>query len=155
VTAETGALVLLSGMRLPALVDGAGDRTSMRFLDMLPRRRYEPENRGRYRVRVFSPLGFYPRHSIALPNARLLVNDELVASSVYVEPRCSCCPMKAVTSPAVTRVRRSREDGPVAQPCRNDGGSRDDADSIRPEIAVVRLDKIISRARGSAFSPRT
>ena len=38
------------------------------------------------RVRVFSPLGFYPRHSIALPDARLLVNDELVVSSVHVEP---------------------------------------------------------------------
>jgi hypothetical protein len=53
---------------------------------MLPRRCYEPESKGRYRVRVFSPLGYYPRHSIALPNARLLVNDELIVSSVYVEP---------------------------------------------------------------------
>src|SRR5580704_9737143 len=40
----------------------------------------------RVRVRVFSPLGYYPQHSIALPNARLLVNDELIVSSVYVEP---------------------------------------------------------------------
>lgn len=40
----------------------------------------------RVRVRVFSPLGFYPRHSIVAPDARLLVNDELVVSSVYVEP---------------------------------------------------------------------
>jgi hypothetical protein len=47
---------------------------------------YEPPSKGRYRVRVFSPLGFYPRHSIALADARLLVNDELVVSSVYVEP---------------------------------------------------------------------
>jgi hypothetical protein len=40
----------------------------------------------RARVRLFSPLGLYPRHSIAVPDARLLVNDELVVSSVYVEP---------------------------------------------------------------------
>jgi hypothetical protein len=46
---------------------------------------YEPPSKGRYRVRVFSPLGFDPRHSIALPDARLLVNDELVVSSVYVD----------------------------------------------------------------------
>jgi len=53
---------------------------------MLPPPRYQPPSKGRYRVRVFSPLGSYPRHSIALPNARLLVNDELVVSSVHVEP---------------------------------------------------------------------
>ena len=49
--------------------------------------RYFPYPLGpRMRVRVFSPLGIYPRHSIAVPDARLLVNDELVVSSVYVEP---------------------------------------------------------------------
>lgn len=52
--------------------------------------RYNPYNPypliPRVRVRVFSPLGFYPRHSIAVPDARLLVNDELVVSCVYVEP---------------------------------------------------------------------
>ena len=38
------------------------------------------------RVRIFSPLGHYPRHSIAIPGARLLVSDELILSSVHVEP---------------------------------------------------------------------
>ncbi len=37
-------------------------------------------------VRIFSPLGHYPRHSIAIPGARLLVSDELIVSSVHVEP---------------------------------------------------------------------
>ncbi|MCO1381794.1 hypothetical protein [Burkholderia multivorans] len=38
------------------------------------------------RVRVFSPLGFYPKHSIAIPGARLLVRDDLIVSAVQVEP---------------------------------------------------------------------
>jgi hypothetical protein len=37
------------------------------------------------RVRIFSPLGDYPRHSIAIPGARLLVSDELIVSSVHVD----------------------------------------------------------------------
>jgi hypothetical protein len=74
----------LLAMRQPQCRHG-GDRDEA-VRAMLPRRRYEPESKGRYRVRVFSPLGYYPQHSIALPNARLLVNDELIVSSVYVEP---------------------------------------------------------------------
>ena len=38
------------------------------------------------RVRIISPLGHYSRHSIAIPGARLLVSDELIVSSVHVEP---------------------------------------------------------------------
>jgi hypothetical protein len=38
------------------------------------------------RVRIFSPLGHYPRHPIAIPGARLLVSDELIVSFVHVEP---------------------------------------------------------------------
>jgi hypothetical protein len=37
------------------------------------------------RVRVFSPLGHYPRHPIAIPGARLLVSDELIVSAVHVD----------------------------------------------------------------------
>src|SRR5689334_8983794 len=74
----------LLAMREPQCRHG-GDRDEA-VRAMLPPRRYEPPSKGRYRVRVFSPLGLYPRHSIALPNARLLINDELIVSSVYVEP---------------------------------------------------------------------
>lgn len=38
------------------------------------------------RVRVFSPLGFYPRHPIAVPGARLLTRDDFIASAVEVGP---------------------------------------------------------------------
>ncbi|WP_155636995.1 hypothetical protein [Burkholderia multivorans] len=38
------------------------------------------------RVRVYSPLGHYPKHSIAIPGARLLISDDLIASAVQVEP---------------------------------------------------------------------
>lgn len=37
-------------------------------------------------VRAFSPLGFYPQHSIAIPGARLLISDELIMSAVHIEP---------------------------------------------------------------------
>jgi len=37
-------------------------------------------------VRVFSPLGLYPRHPIEIPGARLLVSDELIVSAIHVEP---------------------------------------------------------------------
>jgi hypothetical protein len=37
------------------------------------------------RVRVFSPLGYYPQHPIAIPGARLLVSDELIMSVVHVD----------------------------------------------------------------------
>jgi hypothetical protein len=37
------------------------------------------------RVRVFSPLGHYPRHPIAIPGARLVVSDELIMSAVHVD----------------------------------------------------------------------
>jgi hypothetical protein len=49
-----------------------------------PRRHYEPPKP--VRVRIFSPLGHYPRHPIAIPGARLLVSDELIVSCVHVEP---------------------------------------------------------------------
>ena len=38
------------------------------------------------RLRVFSPLGFYPQHSIKIPRAQLLVRDDLVVSAVQMEP---------------------------------------------------------------------
>src|ERR1700720_551930 len=37
------------------------------------------------RVRVFSPLGHYPKHPIAIPGARLLVREDLIVSAVHVE----------------------------------------------------------------------
>jgi hypothetical protein len=67
------------------------DKQTEALVRLLPRT-IEDDRHDRYplsprvRVRVFSPLGFYPLHSIALPDARLLVNDELVVSCVHVEP---------------------------------------------------------------------
>jgi hypothetical protein len=37
------------------------------------------------RVRVFSPLGLYPQHSITIPGARLLVREDFIVSVVRVE----------------------------------------------------------------------
>lgn len=37
------------------------------------------------RVRVFSPLGLYPQHSIRIPEARLLVREDLIVSAIQVE----------------------------------------------------------------------
>src|SRR4030081_2488170 len=37
------------------------------------------------RVRVFSPLGFYPQHSIMIPGARLIVHEDLIVSAVQIE----------------------------------------------------------------------
>jgi hypothetical protein len=52
---------------------------------MLPTLR-KPDTAKPVRVRVFSPLGLYPKHRIAIPGARLLVRDDLIASAVQVEP---------------------------------------------------------------------
>jgi hypothetical protein len=38
------------------------------------------------RVRVFSPLGFYPPHPVRTPGAQLLVRDDLIVSAVQVMP---------------------------------------------------------------------
>ena len=38
------------------------------------------------RVRMFSPLGFYPGHSIAIPGARFLVREDLIVSAIQLEP---------------------------------------------------------------------
>lgn len=38
------------------------------------------------RVRICSPLGFYPPHSIKIPGARLLVEEDIIVSAVQVEP---------------------------------------------------------------------
>jgi hypothetical protein len=35
---------------------------------------------------MFSPLGFYPQHSITVPGARLLVREDFIVSAVQVEP---------------------------------------------------------------------
>jgi hypothetical protein len=37
------------------------------------------------RLRVFSPLGHYPKHPITIPGARLLVREDLIMSAVHVE----------------------------------------------------------------------
>ena len=38
------------------------------------------------RVRLLSPLGFYPGHSVVVPGARLLVREDLVTSIVELLP---------------------------------------------------------------------
>jgi hypothetical protein len=35
---------------------------------------------------MYSPLGYYPQHSIALPGLRLLVSENLIVSAVQREP---------------------------------------------------------------------
>ena len=38
------------------------------------------------RVRIYSPLGYYPKHSIAIPGSRFLVREDLIVSAVQREP---------------------------------------------------------------------
>ncbi len=52
----------------------------------LPRRLRGGRRGPGLRVRVFSPLGFYPQHPIVIPGARLLVRDDLIVSAIKVEP---------------------------------------------------------------------
>src|SRR5438067_2586313 len=46
---------------------------------------YRPDLAKPLRVRMHSPLGYYPRRSIAIPGSRLLVSDDLIASAIQIE----------------------------------------------------------------------